>query len=118
MDKIEIDGKQHPVFFDWLAIENVSEFVGDNSLDSTAKKLNTYVQSLKFTRFVAFEGIKCGYRKIGETCPFNSSDELAEVVKSYSEISPVISIYTKAVSEFYSNEDADQTEDKKKAVKA
>ena len=116
MNEIVIAGKKHPVCFDWLAIENVSEFVGDNSLDTTTKKLNTYVQSLKFTRFVAFEGIKCGYRKIGEACPFADSDALAEAVKNYAEISPVVSIYTNAVAEFYHSEDEELVESDKKKV--
>jgi hypothetical protein len=118
MEQIEINGSKHPVYFDWLAIENVSEFVGDNSLDATAKKLNSYVQSLKFTRFVAFEGIKCGYRKIGEPCPFASSDELAEAVKNYSELGSIVGIYTTAVSEFYASEDSTETDKKKVTVKA
>ena len=117
MSEIEINGTKHPVFFDWLAIEKVSEFVGDNNLDATAKKLNTYVQSLKFTRQVAFEGVKCGYRKIGEACPFADSDALAETVTNYSELGAIVGIYTTAVSEFYASEDAVETEDKKK-VKA
>lgn len=117
MNEIVINGAKHPVFFDWLAIEVISEFVGDNSLDATAKKLNTYVQSLKFTRFVAFEGIKCGYKKIGESCPFNNSDELAEAANNYTELSAVISIYTNRVAEFYATEDAELVTTDKKKVK-
>jgi len=115
MQEIVINGEKYPVAFDWLAIENVSEFVGDNSLDLTAKNLNTYVTSLKFTRAVAFEGIKCGYRKIGEPCPFADSDALAEKVKAYAEISPVIAMYTEAVGEFYKSEDAPNDKKKVKA---
>jgi hypothetical protein len=92
--------------------------MGDGSLDSTAKQLNTYVQSLKFTRLVAFEGIKCGYRKIGEACPFTDSDSLAESVTSYSELGAVVTIYTTAVSEFYHTEDETETDKKKATVKA
>ena len=114
MNEIVIAGQKYPVFFDWLAIERISEFVGDNALDNTAKKLNTYATSLKFTRFVAFEGIKCGFRKMGEPCPFEDSDALAEKVQTYSEIAPVIGFYTSAVGEFYHTEDVTETTDKKK----
>lgn len=61
----------------------------------------TASNSLKFGRACAFAGIKGGYRKIGEKCPFADVDDLADEVKSFTELEPAILGFTKAVEEFF-----------------
>ncbi len=113
---IRIADTEHPVFFDWLAIEAISESIQERSLDSTVKNINTHANSLRFTRIVAFEGIKCGYKKQGKECPFKTSEELAEKVRGYNELGVIIAEYVSAVSEFYNSEDAEVDNKKKQSL--
>lgn len=105
MNELIIKGQKHPVFFDFLAIEKISQSVSDVSLDDTVKKVQSLAGTLKFARDVAFFGIEGGYRQIGEPCPFKSSEHLAESIKKYSEIQSSIGWYTESVAEFYNTED-------------
>jgi hypothetical protein len=103
----------HPIKFDWLAIEKISEAQSHLSLDATANQFNTLLTSLKFARTVLFHGIEGGYREQGTECPFKSSEDVAKEVKKFSDVAPVLEQYTKAVQEFYAP--VEESDDKKKA---
>jgi hypothetical protein len=103
MQQIKIGGASHPLYFSMLAIEQV---FADLQVDDFAKlgsviNTKTASNSLKFGRACAFAGIKGGYRKIGEKCPFADVDDLADEVKSFTELEPAILGFTKAVEEFF-----------------
>lgn len=103
MQQITIGGVTHPLYFSMLAIEQV---FADLQVDDFAKlgsvmNTKTASNSLKFGRACAFAGIQGGYRKIGEKCPFNNVDDLADEVKAFTELEPAILGFTKAVEEFF-----------------
>lgn len=103
MQQIKIGGASHPLYFSMLSIEQV---FADLQVDDFAKlgsviNTKTASNSLKFGRACAFAGIKGGYRKIGEKCPFADVDDLADEVKSFTELEPAILGFTKAVEEFF-----------------
>lgn len=107
---MRIGGNDYPIYFSWLAIENISAAQGDTSLDATANQLDKRVNTLKFARVVIFEGVKAGCKKEGIECPFKTSEDVADAITKFAEATEVMEIYTKAVLDFY----APIEEDKKK----
>jgi hypothetical protein len=107
---MKIGGNDYPVYFSWLAIENISAAQSHNSLDVTASNLNTLVNTLKFARVVIFEGVKAGCLKEGIECPFKTSEDVANAITKFSDATAIMEEYTKAVADFYTPVE----EDKKK----
>lgn len=111
--KVTISGVEHPYCFGWLVFETISAEVGHNSPDNTAGDLSTLVGQLSFSRIVAFEAIKAGYKKEGKECPFKTSEDLAEALTKFTEIAPIISDYTTELLSFYNVEGEANTSKKK-----
>ena len=107
---MKVGGNDYPVYFSWIAIENISAAQSHTSLDETANQIGSLVNTLKFARVVIFEGIKAGCLKEGIECPFKSSEDVANAITKFSDATKIMEEYTKAVAEFY----APIEEDKKK----
>jgi len=105
MIEVLIAERKHPVHFGWLELETISLSIGHKSPDDTANNIVNLVNNLQFTRLVAFEGVKAGYRKIGEACPFKTSEDLVDEVKNITEINPIIEEWVKRQAEFYQIEE-------------
>lgn len=115
MIDLELNGKKHPIHFGWLELETISESIGNKSPEETANNMPTLASSMKFNRVVLFEGLKGGYRKIGEVCPFQTADEIAEVVESFTQVMPALEYYIKRQAEFFAVEDSKPTKKKQAA---
>lgn len=103
MKDIVIGGTKYPLFFDVEAIEAVCYEFGDDNINSIAASLmNTggsmkdVGKALRLARVSAYEGIKAGYRKIGENCPFESLDEFSQKVEKVAEIMTATIAFTEA----------------------
>lgn len=103
MNTISIGGVQHPLFFNMRAIENImAEFnLEDFTQLGESMSSNNIAHSLKFARACAYYGIKSGYRKQGDKFPFVDIDDFADAIEAFSEIEPVIGLFTKAIEEFF-----------------
>lgn len=102
-NNITVGGVQHPLFFNMRAIENImSEF---NLVDFTELgenlSANNIAHSLKFARACAYYGIQSGYRKTKQPFPFIDIDDFADAIESFSEIEPVVAVFTQAIEEFF-----------------
>ena len=98
---MKVGGNDYPVYFSWIAIENISAAQNHASLDATANQLGTLVNTLNFARVVVFEGVKAGCKKEGIECPFQTSEDAAEAITKFSDANKILEEYTKAVADFY-----------------
>lgn len=107
MQKLNINGKDYPVYFDLLAIETVCQALGDDdinkvaaSLGSANGKMSDVSKAIKLSRACVLAGIEGGYRKIGEACSINEQ-WLLENVKSVPEILPAVEMFSTAFAGFF-----------------
>jgi hypothetical protein len=105
--EIVINGRKHPIRFSMGAIEAVFTSLEIEDFSQLAAKMNASAigKALKSTKAIAFEGIKGGYRGIGEPCPFKSIEDLAEEVAHFNELTPAISLFNEAVAEFFKSDE-------------
>ena len=101
--EITINDRKYPVHFDCEAIENTCFAFGTDDINSIATKLSAENKSMtdignviKLARTAAYEGIKGGYRRIGEKAPFADMVEFQELIKNVSEIFPAIGIFAES----------------------
>jgi hypothetical protein len=98
--ELEINNKKYPIFFNMTAIENV--MVASEMEDFSAFGKNQGVmKSLKFTRDVAYYGIKSGCKKQGVEMPFESSEDLGDEIESFEQLAPAVELFMKAVGDFF-----------------
>lgn len=112
MIKVVLNGTERPVHFGWLELENISNSIESKSPEETANNINSLVQNLRFNRVVLFEGIKAGYRRIGESCPFATAEDVADEIQNFAEALPAIEYYIKRQAEFFNVEDEKPTKKK------
>lgn len=116
MNEIQLGEKKHPIAFDWLAFEAIAGSLGYDSPDVIGTDLQKLASQLPFNRVVLFEGLKCGYRKIGEKCPFESSNDVVELIESLLQVAPVLGAFTEGLVKFYGAGEAVESKSKKKAT--
>jgi len=103
MNHIEIGGVQHPLLFNMIAIEQVMDELDIENFEALTTHITSAAisKSLKFSRVCAFYGIKSGYKKTKESCPFLDIDDLADAIESYYEVEPALHGFTLAIEEFF-----------------
>lgn len=98
--ELEINNKKYPMFFNMTAIENV--MVESQMKDfSELGQIQGVMKSLKFSRDVAFYGIKSGCKKQGVEMPFESSEDLGDEIESFEQLAPAVELFMKAVGDFF-----------------
>jgi len=103
MTEVKIGGAIHPLYFSMLSIEQVLAELKVEDFSELGKVMDSQsvAKSIKFGRVCALAGIQSGYRKLGEKCPFVTSDDLAEAVEHFVELEPAILAFSAAVQQFF-----------------
>ena len=89
------------MFFNMVAIERVMQGADIQDFDQLAQSGQGLAKTLSFARLCAFYGIKSGYKKIGEKCPYKDAEDLAEDITNLAEVNPALNAFTDAVRAFF-----------------
>lgn len=103
METIKIAGKNYPLHYNMATFRHILTDL-KTDLQGLADKAGSanMAEVFEFMLVVAFYGLKTGYLKdIGDKAlPFKSVDDLANSIDKLEELTPAITVYTKAWNEF------------------
>lgn len=104
MSHIIIGGVQHPLLFNMNSLRNVMQLAGmKNFADLSMQK--DLAKSMDFALACAFYGILEGYEANGGKTPFSTVQKLGSAVTRFSELSPALDGFTKAVTDFFASDE-------------
>lgn len=108
IQKIEINGVEHPMFMGLNAVTNIMQAMQWDDFSKLAEVVNPVVL-LKLSKHAAFEGIANACRIQGEDNPFTNADHLADAIQSFDELSPAVGMFTEACKSFFLKKEATKT---------
>ncbi len=104
--EIKLNGKAYQVKFTMSVIKDVMKELNLQTFDELQEKAGAtqLISALESASIIAFYGIRKG---MGNACPFQNADDMADEVKHISELTAVMPLWWQAFNDlFAADEDA------------
>lgn len=108
IQKIEINGVEHPMFMSVNAIHRILEAMGWDEF-TLMQEASKPVVLLKLSKYSAFHAIANGYRLKGEESPFETPEELVDAITSFEVLQPAVDLFSNGCIGFFTPKGATKT---------